>query len=184
MPEPNSWTDFAATLEEMSPRPFDGFTPVPTPQPVCCETIVIGKTLRYRFDGSNLFLLDDAARPDDPKPSRRFDENTIPWLRTVRTDPVRTPLGWSRYIGRNVFWLTDHLVFPAEIVSWILWRHRGTGTVWRTADPKHGKRITPATFWADDDTSEPPLACIMPFYPDAYPRWSELRHDTQGARTR
>ena len=100
----------------------------------------------------------------------------------MRPDPVQTPLGWSKYMGRAAFWLTDHLVFPAEIVGLILWRHRRSQTVWRTADPEDGKRITPATFWTAENTDEPPLACIMPFYPDAYPRWSDLEHETQGAK--
>ena len=184
MSDPESWTNFAANLEEMLPRPFAGFTPVKTPQPQCPETVLVGGTLRYEFDGSNLFLLDGPARPDRPEPSHRVDENTTPWLRTVRSDPVRTPLGWSMYIGRPVFWLTDHLVFPAEVVSWILWRHRHAGGIWRSADAEHNKRITPATFWTSDDASEPPLACIMPFYPDAYPRWSELHHDTRRGERR
>jgi len=81
-----------------------------------------------------------------------------------------------------VFWLRENLVFPAEIVSWILWRHRHTGAIWRTADPQDGKRITPATVWATEDTTEPALACLMPFHPDAYPRWSELHHDAIGDR--
>lgn len=177
---PKHWTGFAATLDEMRPRPFAGFTPVRTTRPECPDKVLVCGKLRYDFDGSNLFLLDGPAPPDGPEPSHRVDENNTPWLRTMRTDPVRTPLGWSKHIGRPVFWLTDRLVFPAEIVSWILWRHRRTRAVWRTADPKGGERITPATFWAGENTSEPPLACIMPFFPNTYPRWSELRHDTPG----
>ena len=181
---PKHWTGFAATLDEMRPCPFAGFTPVPTPQPECPEKVLICGKLYYEFDGSNLFLLDGPARPDGPDPLRRVDENTTPWLRTARTDPVRTPLGWSKHIGRPVFWLTDHLVFPAEIVSWILWRHRRTRAVWGMAEPRENTRITPATVWNGDDTSAPPLAYIMPFWPDTYPHWSELDHDTRGARPR
>lgn len=181
MPDRGSWTGFAATLDEMRSQPFAGFTPVPTPRPMCAETVLVCGALGYEFDGSNLFLLDERETREMIEPAHRVDAKTVPWLRSMRTDPVRTPLGWSKYIGRPVFWLRENLVFPAEIVSWVLWRHRRTRAVWRAADPEDGKRITPATVWATGNTAEPPLACIMPFYPDAYPRWSELHRDTPGA---
>ena len=122
MPDPDSWTGFTATLQEKRARPFTGFNPVETERPRCPETALIDGTLRYEFDGSNLFLLDTVGGPKHSEPSRRVDESTVPWIRSVRTDPVRTPLGWSKYIGRPLFWLHENLVFPGEIASWVLWR--------------------------------------------------------------
>lgn len=184
MPDPNSWSGFTATLKEKRARPFTGFTPVETERPQCPETVLIDGALRYEFDGSNLFLLDEPGRPEDPEPSRRFDESSVPWIATVRTDPVHTPLGWSKYVGRPLFWLGENLVFPGEITSWVLWRHRNTRTVWRMAEARDNKRITPATIWSGDETSAAPLAYIMPFWPGSYPLWSELDQYTRGARPR
>ena len=153
-----------------------------TLRPKCPVTIRVNGTARYEFDGSNMFLLDERSIPFAPQPSHEIDDENTPWLATVRTDPPQTPLGWSRYIGRAVFWLGEDLVFPGEIASWILWRHRDASTIWHTGKPHNDKGITPTTVWAGPNTSDPPLAYIMPFRPDAYPRWSELRHHTRGNR--
>ena len=182
MPESDSWRGFVTGLKEMQPHPFSGFTPVPVPRPRCPHTVEVCGTLHYRFDGSNMFLIDKPPRPDDEEPWRRTDATKAPWIRTTRTEPVQTPLGWSSVIGRPLFWLTDSLVFPAEIAGYVLWRHRRTGTLWRACDPGTGNAAAPAAVWAGADADKPALAYLMPFAARVYPQWSELRHHTQGAR--
>ena len=70
----------------------------------------------------------------------------------------------------------------AVLAAWVLWRHRRTGTLWRACDPGTGDAAAPAAVWAGADATEPALAYLMPFAARMYPRWSELRHHTQGAR--
>ena len=69
--------------------------------------MLVRETLGYEVNARNRFLLDGPAQPDGREPSHRVNEDATPWLRTVRTNPGRTPLGWSKYIGKPVFWLTD-----------------------------------------------------------------------------
>ena len=182
MPDTDPWTGFVAGLKEMEPHGFDDFTPVRVPRPRCPDTIEVCRTLRYRFDGSNLFLIDKPPQPYDKEPRRSTDATRAPWIRTTRTAPVRRPLGWSLVMGRPLFWLTDSLVLPAEIAAWVLWRHRRTGAVWRADDPGSGNADAPAAVWAGADATKPALAYLMPFAAREYPRWSELRHQTEGAR--
>ena len=147
-------------------------------------TIRVNRTGHYEFNGSNMFLLDERSRPFAPQPSHDVDDANTPWLATVRTDPAREPLGWSRYSDRAAFWLTEELVFPGEIASWILWRHREAETVWRAGEARDDKNMTPTTVWAGPDTSDPALAYIMPFTANAFPRWSELHHSRRGGQRR
>lgn len=87
------WTNFVATLQEMQPHPFGNFAPAPVPCPKCPYTVQVFGTLHYKYDGSNMFLGQEAPRPDDVEPLHHVDVKKIPWLRTVRDAPVRTPLG-------------------------------------------------------------------------------------------
>ncbi len=180
MPELETWRDFVATLKEMQPHPFDSFTPVAVPRPNCPRTIQVCGTTRYSHDGCNMFLQPKPPRPDDVEPFHRINTRSTPWILNVRNAPVQTPLGWSLVMERPLFWVLDNLVLPAHIAAYVLWRHRGTGAVWRTADPGDKDAKMPIGVWAGDDATAPALAYLMPFYARAYPRWSELRDDTPG----
>ena len=179
---PQNWIGFAATLREMQPQPFAGFTPVRTPPPDCPKTVRVSETLHYSTDGSNMFLLDEPLQPDSGKPNWTINEGDKPWIQAAKRQPVQTPLGWSLAIGRPLFWLTDNFVLPGHVAAWVLWRHRDTGTVWRASDPEDGNTTTPAGVWISEDASAPALAYLMPFPARTYPRWSELHHDTPGAQ--
>ena len=84
-------------------------------------------------------------------------------------------------MAQPLFWLLDNLILPAHIAAYVLWRHRKTGVVWRTAAPGNRNAKMPVGIWADEDATAPALAYVMPFYARAYPHWSELGHDTPGA---
>jgi hypothetical protein len=181
MTRTKSWTDFVATLEEMQPYAFDGFTPVQPPRPVCPHTVEIGGATRYRYDGSNLFLIDRPTQPDDEEPCKRINASNTPWIRIARTEPIQTPLGWSLVMGRPLFWLTENLILPAQIAAWVLWKNRETGIVWRATDPGKKNAAIPTAAWADEDATRPALAYLMPFASLDYPPWSELHHGSRGA---
>lgn len=182
MPEPISWRDFVATLSEMQPHPFDGFTPVAVPRPNCPRTVQVCGTSRYHHDGSNMFLQLKPPKPDDAEPSHCIDATTAPWIGHVRTAPVQSPPGWSLVMGRPLFWVRDNLILPADIAAYVLWRHRQTRTVWRARDPGYNDAKMPISVWAGEEATAATLAYLMPFHARAYPRWSELHHDTPGAQ--
>ena len=176
---PQNWIDFVATLREMQPQPFAGFTPVRTPPPDCHKTVRVSDRLHYSTDGSNMFLLDEPPQPNRAGEKESIYKPRTDWISAARNQPPRTPLGWSLVMGRPLFWLHDNFVLPGHIAAWVLWRHRDTGTIWRARDPGNENAVVPAGVWASEDATAPALAYLMPLPADNQPRWSELRHDTR-----
>ena len=175
---PENWIGFAATLRERRPHPLGDFTPVRTPEPDCPKRVRVEGTLLYASDGSNMFLLDEPRQPDSGGKETIYKPRSD-WIHRAAEQPAVSPLGWSLVLNRPLFWLQDDFVLPGHIAAWVLWRHRGTPTIWRAGGPGSDSATVPDGVWSSNDAGAPALAYLMPFPAGNYPRWSELQHNAK-----